>query len=87
MEEKELLTLIHYITTFGLQCHVDLLCQVEINTMGGLPNWIPTKILNVKKIMVYLTNKYVKVNKFLSFQFHLKFILLYRARIREKFES
>jgi len=40
---------------------IDLLSQVEINSVGGLYNWLPSKIIYSEKIIVVLTKDYLKV--------------------------
>jgi hypothetical protein len=59
--EHRLLSLVQYISAFDFKCNIDLLSQVEINNIGGLPNWIPEKILNVRKILVVLSKEYIQV--------------------------
>ena len=53
-----------HITSFGVQCIIDLLCQVDINSRGGLANWLSYSINNTDKILVILTPNYLKVNVF-----------------------
>ncbi|XP_066914792.1 uncharacterized protein [Clytia hemisphaerica] len=60
LDEEEILSLVHYLMSLDLQCHVDLLNQVEINNMGGLPNWIPEHILSVKKILMVISKEYLQ---------------------------
>jgi len=45
----------------GIRVILDLLNTVEINSMGGLPNWLPDSISNADKVMVVLTKDYIKV--------------------------
>ena len=56
-----ILALVQHLTTFGVQCVIDLLCQVEINNTGGLANWLPYAITNADKILVVVTPNYLQV--------------------------
>lgn len=62
-KEERLLNLIQFISDFDVHCIIDLLCQVEINNSGGLPNWLPSKLTNSDKILVVLSKTYVKVTR------------------------
>uniref|UniRef100_A0A7M5V8A7 TIR domain-containing protein n=2 Tax=Clytia hemisphaerica TaxID=252671 RepID=A0A7M5V8A7_9CNID len=58
--ETKILEMAQHITSFGVQCIIDLLCQVDINSRGGLANWLSYSINNTDKILVILTPNYLK---------------------------
>ena len=60
-KELRILELVQNITSFGVQCVIDLLCQVDINSRGGLANWLPFSIKNADKILVVVTPNYLRV--------------------------
>ena len=63
-QERSLLNLVHFISTYGLRPKLDLLCQVEINNAGGLHNWIPEVLMKIDTVILLLTKKYVEVRFF-----------------------
>jgi len=66
-QETRLLQLIHFLAQYGIRLTLDLLCQVEINNAGGLPNWIPETISKADKILLYLSKSYIAVSCTLFF--------------------
>ena len=56
------LQLVQHITGYGVQCVVDLLSQVDINSRGGLANWLPYSIRNTDKILVIVNQDYLRVS-------------------------
>jgi len=60
-KEERILELCQHIASYGIQCVIDLLCQVQINSTGGFATWLPHSIRNADKILVVLSPSYLKV--------------------------
>jgi len=58
----EILKLANGLNQYGIHCIVDMLNTVEINSMGGLPNWLPDNISSADKILVILSKDYINVS-------------------------
>ncbi|XP_066910279.1 uncharacterized protein [Clytia hemisphaerica] len=59
-QERSLLNLVHFISTYGIRPKLDILCQVEINDAGGLHNWIPDVLTKIDTVILLITKKYIE---------------------------
>ena len=60
-EEKKLLQMVEAFHEYGIECVVDILNSIDINSCGGPANWLSNKIYETDKIVVILNESYLQV--------------------------
>jgi len=61
-QEMAILKLANALNTYGIRIILDLLNTVEIDSMGGLPNWLSDNISSADKVIVVISKEYIKVS-------------------------